>query len=280
MLPPKRRSAHPRFDKLYNKHKHTAISPDGNYFASQRGNCLNVWDTRNGHILHTMKSGFDYPFSLEFSANGIFAWNVGQYTYFLDLLTKDTLNVTLEHNLQCDCFAFSPDGSMFAMARVYGWGREWPTIWIGSFVSFDDFHLKVEIPNISRYSRVESIALSPDSRYLGYSIFDRVDKVVVHDLKRDPYYPIGIWEMKGRRIEKILFLPDGKCLAAIGMDQDISTPNRHVTELKVWEIHSRREIYSKKFKGRNRIACCSMNDQFVIATDSPSRLHRFQNWLQ
>jgi WD40 repeat protein len=222
-----------------------AFSPQGDYILCiHSGGSIKLWNTEKREEERTLaiesSPEFVHFHSLTFSPNGERVAAVMRYVDGHVLVMWDTKTgeerVQAELNDEAESFypsfpcSFSPDGRLF-VSRSY------------SELTLNDANTGEEIMSMGEFT--EAYAFSPDGKYIAYG--DRKKQIavfVVSDLLEGDYEEMFL---KGHEavVSSCSFSPDGKLIVS-GDENGV---------LKMWDIRSRREIWSIKSHSRSVIDC-------------------------
>jgi len=193
-----------------------AFSPDGSLLASaSTDNSVKVWNTADGSLLYTLEGHTDTVLSLAFSPDGALLLSGSRdRTVKKWLLSDGTLLDTISrmHPVRAQELAFSPDGSLFAVANDTGFVEVRRTdtgILYKTIVQTDSFGYKEDFVStwgLSFTPDGESLLVGAGRNCCGSSLR-------VYDV--DTYVESELLIGMNVRIHDLVFSPDGESIGVV-----------------------------------------------------------------
>jgi WD40 repeat protein len=217
-----------------------AFSPDGKLLASGGRSKLSIWEVTTGKELHRCQCQWKGPqeqvFSLAFSPDShtLAAGSFGT-VHLCEVATGKELLQWDGHGSNVETVVFSPDGKLLASGA--GWGDQ--TIRLREIATGKELR---RFPG-------RIVAFSPNGKLLACATwYEKAlgarggpDEKVVRLLEAATGKEVRQLQGHGKGILAVAFSPDGKTLAAGGIDRTV----------RLWEVDTGKEILQLKGHGPN-----------------------------
>jgi WD40 repeat protein len=198
-----------------------AFSPDGQTFATGSHQMLQLWDARRrpSRELLARQADLEFVSCVTFSAEGKYVATVGHMgiAKVWDVARGEAVCSFEGHHTGAYCVAFHPKGEYLASGDTDFKVKLW------ACTTGKEIH-----PALSEHTDyVESVAFSPDGRYLASASLREVILWDVTDLEHIRH--VQKFDRLAGRIWCVAFSPDGKRLAA-------ASGYKGKGQIKIWEL--------------------------------------------
>ncbi|MBU2509966.1 caspase family protein [bacterium] len=224
-------------DKIYD----TAFSPDGSYLASVgREETIKIWDLKSGKELHTLSGYKSQINAINFSPDSKYLASVClKGAKLWDIRTGGEVK-NYEKMGGNTSIAFSPNGRFVATGDWIGIIRlidldtgkviKYLEGLSGQVIGMTDNAGKLTKIHKSHHDQIDSVAFSPDGRFLVSGSRDQTVKL--WDVREAKEITTFNGHLAG--VNSVAFSPDGRFVASASTD----------STTKLWDITSKKEIVS------------------------------------